>query len=35
MIQVSEFDLLFFLPMGLAVAFLLWVFWNLARQIHR
>lgn len=34
-VQNSQLDFLFLLPIGLAVAFLLWVFWNLVKQMHR
>jgi hypothetical protein len=35
MIRNPEFDYLFVLLTGLAVAFMLWVFWNLSKQIGR
>jgi hypothetical protein len=35
MVHSYEFDLLFVVPFALGVAFMLWVFWNLAKQIKR
>jgi hypothetical protein len=35
MIRNPDFDYLFVLLAGLAVAFMLWVFWNLSKQIGR
>lgn len=35
MIGTSHLDYLFLFPVGLAIVFLLWLFWNLAKQIKR
>jgi hypothetical protein len=35
MMRNSEFDYLLLLPSGLGVAFMVWVFWNLGKQIKR
>jgi hypothetical protein len=35
MIRNTEVDYLFVLLVGLAVAFMLWVFWNLSKQIGK
>ena len=35
MVNNYNLDYLFVVPFALAVAFMLWVFWNLARQIKR
>ncbi len=35
MVHSYDFDLLFVVPFALGVAFMVWVFWNLAKQIKR
>ncbi len=35
MTHVSDFAYLLLIPLGLALAFLLWVLWNLTRQLKR
>jgi len=35
MVHSYDFDLLFFVPFALGVAFMVWVFWNLAKQMKR
>jgi hypothetical protein len=31
----SDLRYLFVIPLGLGIAFMVWVFWNLAKQIKR
>jgi hypothetical protein len=31
----SDLDYLVLLPVGMALSFMIWVFWNLAKQIKR
>jgi hypothetical protein len=35
MVHRYDFDLLFVLPFAAGVAFMVWVFWNLTKQIKR
>jgi len=35
MAHTSDLDYLFLIPLGLGLAFMLWVLWNLTRQLKR
>jgi hypothetical protein len=35
MIHSTEFDIVFLTPMALALAFMVWVLWNVAKQFRK
>lgn len=35
MTQASDVDYLFLIPLGLSITFMVWVLWNLTRQLKR
>lgn len=33
--HISDFEFLLLIPFGLAIAFMIWVFWNLTKQLKQ